>query len=111
MGSKNTDERIARTDDVLDAIEAALEAEWADDTIEELPEELRDPLSVMERGKELLSKGLVFYGISNAIDAYDNEFRMAARNGKSIPEWMKSRMHSEREEAEAQMVLTFDEPR
>jgi hypothetical protein len=111
MASKNADERIARTEHVLDAIEMALEAQWTEETTEMLPEELRDPLRVMERGQELLSTGLVFCVASPAVDTYESEFRMAARNGKAIPEWMKSRMHSEREEAEAQMVLTFDEPR
>lgn len=108
MNSKHL-ERIAKTEAVLDAIEAALEEHWNAEVSEPIPEELLNPLSVMERGQQLLSQGLVFYAAQPSTSSVDDEFRAAARNGKPISEAMKSRMHRERKQAEAQLPLTFDE--
>jgi hypothetical protein len=64
----------------------------------------------MLRGRELLQEGLKFSaGDSVAQQAYDDEFRMAARNGAEIPDRIVARMHLEREAAEAQIALGFDE--
>lgn len=115
MTSKPKESSVPKGEAVLDALVSALELSWESAgarDVESLPEILRDPLRVMERGQELLKSGLKFLPKGSVCAAsYDNEFRMAARNGGVIPDRVISRMRLEREAAEAQIPMEFDESR
>ena len=97
--------RQERTERVLDVLEAAVASELDPDAptrpsiaaegLEELPERLRDPFAVLERGRALLRSGLPLRRATINTD-FDDELRMAARNGKSIPDDMRQRMNEER---------------
>lgn len=97
--------REERTERVLDVLEAAVTSEADPDAatgpsiaaegLEALPERLRDPFAVLERGRALLRSGLPVRRATINTD-FDDELRMAARNGKPIPEDMRQRMNDER---------------
>ena len=103
--------RQQRTEEVLDAIEAAIELDLGMAAIADLPEGFRDPIKAFARGCELLDSGLSFHSLvqSDSSASDDDEFRMVARNGSAIAEHIKQRMHAERQKVEAQMLLDFDE--
>ena len=94
-----------RTERVLDVLEAAVTAEPDLDApahpsnvledLETLPERLKDPFAVLERGRALLRTGLPVRG-SRVNANFDDELRMAARNGKPIPGDIRQRMNEER---------------
>lgn len=94
-----------RTERVLDILEAAVTSEADPDAstgpsipaegLEALPEHLRDPFAVLERGRALLRSGLPVR-IATINTDFDDELRMAARNGKPIPDDMRQRMNEER---------------
>ena len=90
-----------RTESVLNALELAAQGERDDDATPSLPASLQDPLKVMERGRELIENGLRLPDEEPTISSYDEEFRMAARNGKVIPDGVCKRMHAERQRCEA----------
>lgn len=102
----NTDaakwERTERVLDVLDAavtpepdVDAGGAAPIRSEGLEALPERLRDPFAVLERGRALLRTGLPLRGSEINTD-FDDELRMVARNGKPIPEDVQQRMNGER---------------
>ena len=91
------------SESVLDCLEAAFEEEWMPIIPEIIPEALRDPLVMMERGRRLLREGLRIPPSLADIAVNDEEYRAAARNGTAIPEDVLARMHEEREEAERGM--------
>jgi Zn-dependent peptidase ImmA (M78 family) len=98
-----------RTERVLDVLDAAVTGEPDRDTpahwstssqgLEALPERLRDPFAVLERGRALLRTGLPMRDSRMNTD-FDDELRMAARNGKPIPEDIRQRMKEERARGE-----------
>lgn len=112
-GKDESQQRQVKTEAVLDVIEAAIELDLDMAAIPELPESLRDPIKAFAHGCELLEKGLSFHSLNQSAFASsdDDEFRMAARNGRTISEQIKLRMRAEREKIEAQMLLEFDESR
>ena len=89
---------------VLDSLEFALESEWAPDYPERVPDELKDALKMMERGRRLLREGLrmPLSVADKGLD--DDEYRAAARNGEPIPRDLLVRMHREREAAEREIT-------
>ena len=96
----------------MQTLEVALEDEWNQCSAESdsLPEALVDPLKVMERGGALLTQGLRFpRAQSSRLSGADEEFRMAARNGKTIPSDVKLRMHADRQLAESGVVVESDD--
>jgi hypothetical protein len=99
--------RPDRTESVLDALELAAHGEHDDDGTHSLPAGLQDALKVMERGRELIAEGLRMPDEEPTFSSYDEEFRMAARNGKVIPDSVRERMHAERQRCE---VLADREP-
>ena len=98
-----------KTERVLDVLEAAVTSEADPDAstlsaipaegLEALPERLRDPFAVLERGRALLRSGLPVRRATINTD-FDDELRMAARNGKPIPDDMRQRMNEERAQSE-----------
>jgi hypothetical protein len=88
------------TDRVLETLEYALECEWEAEDSNELPQELRDPLAMLERGRQLLRHGLSVPVFVAETPLDDREYRAAARNGKPIPDQVLIRMHEERDKAE-----------
>ena len=89
-----------KLESVLDCLEFALESEWETDSAESVPDELKDALTMMERGRRLLREGLRVRA-SIADDAVaDEEYRSVARNGEKIPGDVLARMHREREAVE-----------
>jgi len=99
-----------RTERVLDVLDAAVTAESdlegsspsqaiAEEGLEALPERLRDPFAVLERGRALLRTGLPLRDCRINSD-FDDELRMAARNGKPIPDDIRQRMNEERARSE-----------
>lgn len=98
-----------RTERVLDILEAAVTSEADPDAStrpaiategpEALPEHLRDPFAVLERGRALLRTGLPLRRAAINTD-FDDELRMAARNGKPIPDDLRQRMNEERARSE-----------
>jgi Zn-dependent peptidase ImmA (M78 family) len=94
-----------RTERVLDVLDCAVTAEPDLDAparpsaqqegIEALPERLRDPLAVLERGRALLRTGLPVR-TSEVDNDFNDELRMAARNGKPIPDDIRLRMNEGR---------------
>ena len=102
----NTDAaKRERTERVLDVLHAAVTAEpdldapgsapTRSEGLEALPERLRDPFAVIERGRALLRTGLPLRGSEINTD-FDDELRMVARNGKPIPEDVQQRLNAER---------------
>jgi Zn-dependent peptidase ImmA (M78 family) len=97
--------RQERTERVLDVLNAAVTADPDLDSpahpspssegLEVLPERLRDPFAVLERGRALLRTGLPLRHSRLNTD-FDDELRMAARNGKPIPDDIRQRMTEER---------------
>jgi hypothetical protein len=65
-----------------------------------LPESLRDPMKVLERGRELEREGLHLRD-TIAPKPVIQDFAMAARNGKAIGEEVLARMHADRGTVEA----------
>lgn len=110
-GTDDSQQRQQKTEAVLDVLEAAIEFDLDATPIAELPDSLRDPIKAFAHGCELLEQGLSFHSSerSEFTSSDDDEFRMAARNGRTIPEHIKLRMRAERERIEAQMLLEFDE--
>jgi hypothetical protein len=90
-----------RTESVLNALELAAQGEHDSDVAPSLPASLQDPLKVMERGRELIARGLRLPDEAPTISSFDEEFRMAARNGKFIPDSVCKQMHAERQRCEA----------
>ena len=88
------------SDSVFDCLELAFEEEWMPLAPESIPEELRDPLAMLERGRRLLREGLRIPSSVTDSPVDDEQYRAAARNGIAIPEEVLARMHQEREEAE-----------
>src|SRR5258708_2381409 len=112
----NTDAaKRERTERVLDVLDAAVTAEPDLDApgpattrskgLEALPERLRDPFAVLERGRALLRTGLPLRGSEVTTD-FDVELRMVARNGKPIPEDVQQRMNGERARREVTVSST-----
>jgi hypothetical protein len=99
------------TESVLDALELAAQGEHGDDVTPSLPAGLQDPLKVMERGRELITKGLRLPDEEPTISLYDEEFRMVARNGKAIPDNVRERMHAERQRCESLADREDHEPK
>ena len=100
-----------RTESVLDVLELGAQGEHDDDATPLLPASLQDPLKVMERGRELIAKGLRLPDQEPTMSSYDEEFRMAARNGKVIPDNVRERMHAERQRCEALANREAREPK
>ncbi len=97
-----------RTERVLDVLDAAVTAEPDLESVsrsipvegfDALPERLKDPFAVLERGRELLRTGLPVRD-SNINADFDDELRMAARNGKPIPDDVRQHMNQERARSE-----------
>jgi Zn-dependent peptidase ImmA (M78 family) len=98
-----------RTEHVLDVLEAAVTTEpdpempthpaRVQQGLETLPERLKDPFAVLDRGRELLRTGLPLRNTRANTD-FDDELRMAARNGKAIPDDIRQRMNEARAESE-----------
>jgi Zn-dependent peptidase ImmA (M78 family) len=114
----NTDAiKRGRTERVLDVLDAAVTAEpdldargpapTCSEGLEALPERLRDPFAVLERGRALLRTGLPLRG-SEVDTGFDDELRMVARNGKPIPEDVQQRMNGER--ARREVTVTSKSP-
>jgi Zn-dependent peptidase ImmA (M78 family) len=101
--------RQERTERVLDILDAAFTTETDLDTpthasalsegFDALPKRLEDPFAVLERGRELLRTGLPIRDSIVSTD-FDAELRMAARNGRTIPEDVRRTMDEERARAE-----------
>jgi Zn-dependent peptidase ImmA (M78 family) len=93
------------TERVLDVLDAAVTTEpdldapgpapTRSEGLEALPERLRDPFAVLERGRALLRTGLPLR-ISEINTDFDDELRMVARNGKPIPKDVQQRIDEER---------------
>jgi Zn-dependent peptidase ImmA (M78 family) len=107
----NTDAaKRERTERVLDVLDAAVMAESDQDApaqastpsegLDALPERLRDPFAVLERGRALLQTGLPLRDSEVNTD-FDDELRMVARNGKPIPEEIRQHMNRERAQRQA----------
>jgi hypothetical protein len=95
----------------LKTLEVALEEEWNDSATREepLPEDLRDSVTCLERGRLVLAAGLRFRTATyEEHHSDDEEYRMAARNGGVIPLAIQDRMHAERHAAENQLTLDID---
>jgi Zn-dependent peptidase ImmA (M78 family) len=103
-------EKVQRTESVLDTLETAFTTEL-DDTSdpavanlrepeELLPAHLQDPFAVIEKGRALLQTGIPVQQFRPDV-AFDNELRMAARNGKPVPKDVRDLMDTERAHAEA----------
>ena len=98
-----------RTERVLDVLDSAVTTELDLDTparpstlpegLEALPKRLKDPFAVLERGRALLRTGLPVRDARINAD-FDDELRMAARNGKPIPDDIRQRMNEERARSE-----------
>lgn len=102
-----------RTEMVLDALERALTSEEETDELiahfqsdcagqddtDTLPVHLRDPFAVIERGNFLLANGIPSKRPTVETDTYDEELRMAARNGRAIPESVRMVMDADRHAA------------
>jgi Zn-dependent peptidase ImmA (M78 family) len=98
-----------RTERVLDVLDAAVTTELdqetpthpssSQSTLEPLPERLKDPFAVLERGRTLLRTGLPVNS-SRVNTDFDDELRIAARNGKPIPDEVRQRMTDERARSE-----------
>jgi hypothetical protein len=91
-------------DTIVLALERDLEVHAAEENAS-LPESLRDPLKVIERGRELLQRGFEIPVNSCSERALDEDYRMAVRNGKRIPDEVRLRMRSERERAETELKV------
>jgi|HubBroStandDraft_3_1064219.scaffolds.fasta_scaffold78624_1 Zn-dependent peptidase ImmA (M78 family) len=108
--------RRERTERVLDVLEDAVTAEpdvdlpvAAPGGLNTLPESLRDPMAVLERGRRLLRDGLPVQ--SYGLDAeFDNQLRAAARNGKRIPAGVRRRMSDDRAASEQTSPGDHSEP-
>jgi Zn-dependent peptidase ImmA (M78 family) len=105
-----------RSERVLDVLHAAVAepdldtqgpASTRSEGLEALPERLRDPFAVLERGRALLRTGLPLRGSEINTD-FDDELRMVARNGKPIPEDVRQRMTGER--ARLEMTVSSTSP-
>jgi len=108
----DTQPRLDRTESVLDALELAARGQHGEDaTPPSLPAGLQDALKVMERGRELIAKGFQLPDQEPMIPSYDEEFRMAARNGKVIPDHVRERMHAERQRCERLADKEIHEPK
>lgn len=99
-------ERTERVLDVLDSavtaepdLDAPVRASTLPEGVDALPEGLKDPFAVLERGRVLLRTGLPVHD-SRTNAEFDDELRMAARNGKPIPDEIRQRMNDERARSE-----------
>lgn len=107
--SKQTDSDVLNQDvgveRVIDILEMAVTTEPQSDNaalpseaktdIATLPERLQDPLAVLERGRALLKSGLPLRGTAMNTE-FDDQLRIAARNGKPIPDDIRHLMGDER---------------
>jgi hypothetical protein len=93
---------------VLDCLEFALESEWETDGAESVPDELKDALTMMERGRRLLREGLRVPELIADDAAADEEYRAVARNGDIIPGDVLALMHREREAVEREASKDYN---
>jgi Zn-dependent peptidase ImmA (M78 family) len=99
-----------RTEQALDVLESAVTAEpdldtpayssALDEALDSLPERLRDPFAVLERGRALLHMGLPVRDTEQVETHFEDELRIAARNGKPIPDDIRDLMSEERAHTE-----------
>lgn len=68
-----------------------------EDDILPLPEHLKNPIAVLQRGKEVLIKGLNVHVSEAPDDHMENKLAQAARNGSKIPTDILDRMHADRD--------------
>jgi len=98
-------QRLERSESVLDILEEILHLELKADTSCQLPPGLRDPVRVMEQVRALLQNETPWPPALQSETAETTsdieEYRAAARNGSPIPSEVLTRMHQEREQAEA----------
>lgn len=107
--------QLALLDKAFDALETALEATarilptsevtvLASDSLfrkRDLPESLKDPMKMLEWGRQIEARGLSFTrGSSQKQRTDETEFAMAARNGDGISKDLLERMHADRSRAE-----------
>jgi hypothetical protein len=99
------EQRLERSESVLDILEEVLHLELETDTSCQLPPGLRDPIRVMEQVRALLQNATPWPPTLQPEAAETTsdfeEYRAAARNGSPIPPEVLTRMHQEREQAEA----------
>jgi len=99
------EQRLERSESVLDILEEALHLELETDMTCQLPPGLRDPVQVMEQVRALLQNETRWPPALRSETAETTsdfeEYRAAARNGSPIPTEVLTRMHQEREQAEA----------
>ncbi len=102
--------RVERTERVLDTLERAVTSDDETDEVnvhsenddvernglQSLPEHLRDPFAVIERGDFFLQHGIPSKHRKAEGGAYDDQLRMAARNGNAIPESVRVVMNADR---------------
>jgi hypothetical protein len=98
-------QRLKRSESVLDILEEVLHLELETDTTCQLPPGLRDPVRVMEQVRALLQNetpwAAALQSETEETTCDLEEYRAAARNGSPIPTEVLTRMHQEREQAEA----------